>query len=158
MYYDYTSFGYWDYYEQIDAVASSNSNSVLFLEYANQIYLNDMDYNIDYWFYLDDEEIDDIIREVSFVESPIWLTRFYTVLTPENMRDITFVNTNNCIYTIYKSIDVYDGTTNVYYNQYYYSVRTFFQGVARAGAEFGVLAIPFGFILIRRKKRNNSRS
>lgn len=153
LYEYYNYLGYWDYYEKIDALSSSNSNNVLFLEFADQIYLNDLDYNLGYWYYLSDDEIDGIIREVSFIDSPIWLTRFYTVLTPENMQDITFVVTNNYPYRVYKYIDIYDGTTNVYYNDQYYSMRTFFNGVARAGAEFSLLALPLGFIFIRKRKR-----
>ncbi len=151
-YYDY--YGYWDYYEQTDAFAASNSNNVLFIEYASQVYLSTLRDDIYYWYSLTLDDLDEIIREMTFVESPLWLTRFYACISPENMRDITFQNDSDCFYQVYKYVDVYEGTTNVYYdNGYYYSTRQFFQGIAKAGGEMSLLAIPFGFIFIRRKKR-----
>lgn len=153
MYYGY-NLNNWDYYDKLNEELVLSNNNAWFIEYAKQIYLSSLSENIQGWYYIGGEELDKVILEVSFVESPIWLTRFYTKVATNQMRDIYFVPAEcNTALEIYKSIEIYDGQTNIYYGRQYYGYKRFINGAKKASAEVSLLLLPFAFIWIRRKKK-----
>ncbi len=145
-YFSHGNSGNWNYYEIMDNDSATSGYGKIFVEYAKDLNL--------YQFYNNDA-----IRELTFVEDPIWLTRFYLNVSAEKMKDIYFIPApSNQRFSIYKYIEVDYGVTNVYTSEeqynYHYAKRTIKNSVmnlAGASTEFGLILIPFGFMFIKRR-------
>ena len=156
----------WDYYQQIDKKAALAEYNALFLEYAGTMTLSSMSYYYDLvtGTALSDARLDDVIREMSFLASPIWVTRFYTKLTPAQMRDIYFTpyidpqsgKLTNISYSVYKEISISGAVTNVRYTRdYYLEMKHFVTGLSVSMAETGILIVPLAILVIRNRRKKS---